>query len=402
MKRALLISFLPFASIASNASELPKISIGGSVNLQYGVVQQGETFRYELGQENTGKSIAQNGIVNNATEIEFNVDGKLHSSYGNTNYGGVIVLNADTHLEDDDFTGDKAYVYLQNKGVGRFEVGSGGSVIKTMVVSANSLAAAAGGINGVQQKWINTRNADGTKYGNIFIKWPELAMRCDGITNGNKFTYYTPQYSGFSAGVSYSPDYSARGTVAAFRNVKRDANSDFNNVFDLGVKYEGTFSDVGFKIGLVSQIGHAKKDTTVRNDMAAWELGGRLDYKNFAVATSFADWGKSGTPKERVGGAKYGAKYWTLGGKYHYNGSNFSVTYFNGKRANVFLTQDLAVNAIHEKGFNKNQYLSFGADYSLAPGLMPYAELTTFKHNRYGSSNNNKGHIMIVGTKVYF
>jgi predicted porin len=131
-------------------------------------------------------------------------------------------------------------------------------------------------------------------------------------------------------------------------------------------------------------------------------MGMRIDYAGFAVAGSYADWRKSGTPKERKYGAKYGADYWTLGGAYEYRDTNMSVTYFKGKRANVFLTDALLTTTVHETGYNRNHFLSFGVDHALVPGFMPYAEVTYFKNKRHGDTQHNKGQVMIVGTKLSF
>jgi outer membrane protein OmpU len=400
MKKVLTTVFgLTLLGASAGAADAPKVRVGGTLHTQYGVISQPKTFRKELGTENNGKEIRQNGLVN-ATELEIAVDGKLNAT---TKYGALIVLNADTYLDiPDDYVADKVMMFVENNSWGRFEAGSGAAVTKSMAVSANTIAVATGGINGVQQKWFNSRNADGTRYGEMFIKWPELPMRCDGMTNGNKITYYTPKFSGFGFGVSYSPDSSSRGTVAALKKVRRHSDSEFHNVFDLGVNYEGKLQNIGFKVGAIGQLGRAKHDATKRHDLKAWELGLKLDYAGLSVAGSYSDWGKSGTPKGRQVGAKYGAKYWTLGTAYAYKDVNMSVTYFNGKRSNVFLTRDLPANIQHDKGYNKNHYLSFGVDYNLAPGLLPYAEVTHFKAKRYGISTHNKGYVAIVGTKLAF
>ena len=46
--------------------------------------------------------------------------------------------------------------------------------------------------------------------------------------------------------------------------------------------------------------------------------------------------------------------------------------------------------------------LSIGMDYKVAPGLMPYAEVNYFKHDRAGTNIDNKGYIYLIGTKLSF
>jgi hypothetical protein len=47
--------------------------------------------------------------------------------------------------------------------------------------------------------------------------------------------------------------------------------------------------------------------------------------------------------------------------------------------------------------------LSFGVDYRVAPGFMPYAEVSAFKlDTKTPGALKNSGNIILAGTKLYF
>ena len=51
---------------------------------------------------------------------------------------------------------------------------------------------------------------------------------------------------------------------------------------------------------------------------------------------------------------------------------------------------------------NKYWQVSLGAEYKLADGVAPFAEITRFKFNESGATKNNKGYIFLSGVKVIF
>ncbi len=43
-----------------------------------------------------------------------------------------------------------------------------------------------------------------------------------------------------------------------------------------------------------------------------------------------------------------------------------------------------------------------GADYKLAPGLTPYAEVAFFDQDAVGTSDDNEGTVVLLGTQLNF
>jgi predicted porin len=134
-----------------------------------------------------------------------------------------------------------------------------------------------------------------------------------------------------------------------------------------------------------------------------------MQYAGVSVGGSYGDWGKSGIQSVNVSGgtptsytgAKAG-KYWTLGAAYDYANYGASVGYMNSKNGGF----KLAANQYSPTKATVELY-SFGVDYKIAPGLMPYAEYTHFDvkskaDTAAGVYPSNKGHVILVGTKLTF
>ena len=71
-----------------------------------------------------------------------------------------------------------------------------------------------------------------------------------------------------------------------------------------------------------------------------------------------------------------------------------SLTYLNGKKA----------SKNDDNGTVKTQIVSLGADYEVAPGLTPFAEVSmvTVKPGNKDLNDKNKATVFMIGTKLKF
>lgn len=390
-----LVSYPCFAT--ANQTE---VVIGVDLDTQYGFVAQKKAFRVLNPSINGSRKIIQSGIVNNTT-VNIRVQSKDRSGI---TYGALIALNGDTYRDpEDDGVADKAYVFVESQRAGKVEVGGVHVVTRSMALVGGSASVAAFGGTGMAAKWFSKYSIDGTKYTDHFIRWSELPIiRNATIPNSNSINYYSPKLGHFRFGGSYTPDSVLKGSTFAFKNTKSSENRAFKNVVDVAVQYAQQVGEVNAAVAFVGQYGKAKSFNIKRNDAAAWEIGTKLKYRDFSLAGSYSDWGKTGTPKVREPGKKYGAGYWTLGASYAPGPVRASVVYFNGYRANVFIDKELTDTTIFDAGYNKNQYLSFGLDYVAVKGFTPYFEVTQFEAKRYGVTQHNKGYVTLLGTRISF
>lgn len=385
MKKILLgtTGLVAVALLATAASaETPKVTLGGFSDFQSGWTHE---------DANTG--VRDNGMRND-NEITVKVDGKTDGGLG---YGAEIDLEADTTADHDNqgTNASRTFTYLEGNW-GRVELGGNKSVASTMRVDASTLAAATGGINGAWTYFANnpTVVAGGT-VSQGFITSSKLPGEHGNTTtygdettyNATKVSYYTPKFSGFQAGVSYTPQLNDRGQLMARSDDEGDAS-----VIDLGLGYEGTFS--GIKVAAAGTYetatgkganGGAPLSNLGSDDINAFNIGALLGWKNFSVAGSYGDWVNSG-----IAGSD--GNYWTAGLGWTAGPIGVSATYIDST---------LGGNA-GSPGDNKFNNLVLGAEYKLAAGLTPYAEVSFFDLDGNATSVSNNGTIFLLGTQVAF
>lgn len=380
MKKVLLgTSALVGAVLVSQAAlaEAPKVTVGGFSEFQAGIV----------GEDND--TALRNHGFRSDNEISFKVNGRTDSGLG---YGAEIWLEADV-TDDADAQGtnaSKTFVYLEGAW-GRFEGGSNLGADQTLKVDASSIARATGGIDGDWYYFVN----QGTT-ANQIISTPDLpinygfsavggpALGNEAQENLNKVTYYTPRWYGFQAGLSYSVDTDDRG-----QNVTLADNTagQFENIWQGGINYTNQWDQWGLGLSATAESGDA--ESNLYEDLWAWALGAKVSYMGFSVAASYGDWDDSGALK--APGGNDDSHYWTIGGAYEYGPFGVSVTY---------LDSEYDVAGVGENEFDN---LSIGADYKLAPGLTPYAEISFFDQNAVGGGlNDNDGTVFILGTALNF
>lgn len=365
MKKILLgtTGLVGAALLATAASaETPKVTLGGFSDFQAGYTDN------DLAGENTDIGFR------NDNEVSVRVDGKTDAGLG---YGAVIDLEADITADNDNegVNSARTFTYLEG-GWGRVELGGNKSAASTMRVDASTLAVATGGING---DWNNFVNPTGTTaIGGSYVTSSELEAE-HGLTtqigdestyNATKVTYYSPRWAGFQLGASYTPDLGARGQ-AAVRNTTTD-------VIELGLGYETSFDDAT-KLAL-SGTYLSGEGAVAGTDLGGWNVGALLGIWGFNFAGSYGEWTDS-----LVAGAE--ADYWTAGVGYDMGAIGLSATYLDS-------TFEPAVGA--DNDFTN---LVLGADYKLAPGLTPYAEVSFYE---FEGAVANDGTQVIVGTQLAF
>jgi hypothetical protein len=160
---------------------------------------------------------------------------------------------------------------------------------------------------------------------------------------------------------------------------RNELDGNFEHVVSAALAYEHEFDGLGVAAALVGESG--ENEDAFSKDLAAWHLGGSLSYEGFSLAGSYGDWGDSGMAV----GTDSNSGFWTLGGAYAWGEAGASINY---------LSSDLGDNAYHA--------LTAGADYVVAPGLVPYAEVTFFDANDTGTTLDNNGTVLLLGTYLYF
>ncbi|MEI6187671.1 MAG: porin [Alphaproteobacteria bacterium] len=415
-------------------SEGLSVSVGGSFDGQAATRSQKKS--YTLAVDSQNNTYAQ-GITPGNKNVGFNTVAAIHAIAKNktvegTTYGAQIGILATTRGQKPAGKSslDRTFLFVENDGMGRFEAGSNDGVASAMRTGADSIARATGGIDGDWYNYvaltalINGRNIDNNNNNLNAIPAPTTYLTkyqddiIQDVIGGNeqsrKINYYTPEYNGFQAGLTYTPD--ARNSGQDNIGILGRLNSTENpytqpaakNAISGGLSWTGKFEkNQSLK---VSVVGETSNTTVTAADKAAGNkyydaksviVGGQYSYEDFSVAASYGNQGKSGFAKNTTGVGLKGGSFWTLGAAYVQGPVGASVTYMNST-------------------LNKNtlNLISLGLDYQVAPGLLPYAEVTYFnikgKHlyiaptatapaaTNTALAYKNKGTAFILGTKLMF
>lgn len=455
MKKTILMSAAIVAGVAGSASAscAPKVTLGGSLDTQVGFRKQENAFEYEKPNNILAASGAHlsnklnDFAIVNDTKVMIGVDGKTEMFA----YGAKVTLFSDTskakeEFGDSDSRNAKETMAFFEGNFGRFEVGSTEGATKKMQVGAQTLARATGGVDGDARYWWNPRtfrtdvSADSTTFAApatrlVFLETPNLPTNEIGKhgvrgKNAAKISYYTPNFSGFMIGASYIPDLQAHGsiaqsgsttkTISAVETTELNWNArPYRSIFEGGVHYEGMFDQISVKAAVLAQTGSAKKEldtgtgitSKTHKSLRAYEAGMNASYMGFSLGGSYGYWGQSGTRSTPTDGSAHKTRYYTLGAAYEYGPYGISLTYMNSENG-----YDVGATAVRKA--NKLDVISLGMDYKVAPGLMPYLEVTTFdmKDKKvdgavgYGdgptstglATKSNDGYVVMLGTKLVF
>lgn len=349
---------------AAAQAEDPKVMVGGVIDFQAGHISEDN----DAGRRNYG--------FRNDTEVSFSVNGKADNGLG---YGAVVSLEADVSSDADSegVNASRTYTFLDGS-FGRIELGSNTGASEALAVEADNLARATGGIDGA---WVYFATPTGAS----FITTPALpaehgstaSFNDESTFNATKITYYSPRFSGFQVGLGLTPDLEDRGQSLT----RLDSGTGFGDVVEAGLNYQGQFNNVGLAAAWTGQMGDA--DTSAVEDLRAWNAGLTATFSGFSLGGSYGDWSDSGNVSDSD------SDYYTLGAAYDFGPFGASVTWLD---SNVEV-------AGSENDFDN---LVFGADYALAPGLTPYAELSFFDADAAGAALDNDGTVLLLGTELSF
>lgn len=352
---------------ASASAQTPKVTVGGFIDFQAGLTDD----------DAAGTNTRDYGFRNDS-EVSFRVDGKSDNGLG---YGAVIDLEADVTSDADNegLNASRTYIYLDG-GFGRFELGSTEGAAATMAIDADNIAVATGGINGAWTYFVTppanfiSTAALPAEHGSTALSFDESNV------NANKINYFSPRFSGFQVGLSYAPDLDDRGQGLS----RSEVGTSVGDVFDLAVNYQGSFDAIDLGVAGAYTTGEGD---TAQEDLGAWVLGGTIGFQGFSVAASYGDWDDStqGLNSNNEG------DYYTLGAAYETGPFGVSATWIDS---------NYETGASAENDFNN---LVLGADYKLAPGLTPYAEVSFYDYDVAGTTAlDNDGTVFILGTQLAF
>lgn len=444
-----IIATLIFSSLAlqSNASDALKVKLGGRLDTMAGFVKESPNYHTtNPGNPSGAQTFSRSGIVND-TKIDINIDGKAMS---NIKYGGLIRLNADTSPSTggEASIGDKTMFYIQHDKIGQLQAGNMPGAHALFEMDTVNFNKGTWGVDGFAMKWISDRTM---KVANIFNKtlpdlpeMPANLLAAQGLTSvpqtasiefiisPNLMTNYSGLYYSdapkvnlltqpikeLTIGFTYIDNLDSHGSIAGM-SAKSGGPTDaeratrpasFRNILGFGAMIEKQLNDWHVKANVSGEIGKAK--VVGFRDLKAYEAGLKVAYKTLHIGGSFGSWGKSLTDKTPAKGAKQGSQYWTIGAGHQISKFGYSLTYMQSKKAggveivgSQVLKTGLATfyskNEFSDFSYNKFNNLVLDVDYQVATGFLAYTGLSKFRFKESGG-NTNKGHVLLIGTRLLF
>lgn len=438
MKKILLLSILSSLSTSALALEVPlsinnreaadntQFILEGLFNFQSGYASQKNIVNQD---QIVSDSVSQESVNGGRKKVKFYTESYFSSTIrqqaDNLAYGAKIVLVPTSKLKTSPSL-NGSHIFVESE-FGKVELGSPYDAASKLRVTGSDIAA--GGVwttygsiddKALHYKGLAPEFADAEDYFQDVQFRSKLGQITDKAEPARKVSYYTPKMQGFQAGLSYTPDTSNTGggaITASTSGVDEYKIDGTNNTYVInrnakdaiaaGLSYEHNISDgVDLKVAATGEYGKAAGKLRVienkgtanekllnsykLNDLATYNLGLTLNYGNFSYGASCGTLGKSLTTKEFN---KTGRNTKFLNGAIAYNQGPIltSVSYF---KSNQFT--------------NTLNSVTFGSEYKLAPGLLPYGEISYFeakgKPSLYPEAPKRKtrGTVAVLGAKLKF
>ena len=299
------------------------------------------------------------------------------TEYGLT-YGAQIVLETTAQNIKRAASG----LYLSAPDIGKIELGSDSTPHTKMKINGFSVVTSA------TKSWDSYSSdidpkANYSAWVAAQASYIDSKMRTSGKSEfARKISYYSPKFKGFQIGIGYVPDTTNGGGGASNSTDFHDPvklstkeTVDIKNGLAGGISYEGAVGEKAkIKLSLIGEYGEAvprdKKEGKLItdkkfNDLLTWAVGGQVTIEKISFAIGYYYHGKSLLPKDTK---RTPSGVGSVGLGYNFdNGYTTSISYLRSNNKN---------HELHA--------VSWGSEYKLAPGLMPYGMLTYYNGSRTG------------------
>jgi len=204
--------------------------------------------------------------------------------------------------------------------------------------------------------------------------------------DANKIGYVTPDFSGFQAGVSFTPNSANQEQTAGTNNGTKV------NVTDVVVGWGGEFSGASIALDLGYQFGTDETATAGgRENISSFQGGGMIGFGGFSVAAGYVHNGDSGCPT-LTNNCDDGQAF-NVGAAYNFGAGGVSVMY-----------QVAGQNRDGAFGQDEAEIFHVGASYTVAEGMSAYINYYNFDldNNQAAATVNNQANVVLIGTRVTF
>ena len=423
MKKCILILSTIFASNSALANvESNKYQVVSDLNVKLGAYA---AFEAGGSRQSHLKSSEKNLSANRDGFLFYN-DTALFATISNKHeeveYGGKIILVPTAQRKNiPSYNG--SHIFIKSE-FGHIELGSPIPVAQNMMISDGS-------VPGKYIKKTSSHLKQNKEHGPSFLTGDGHFLGDNIVADFDKakysnepprtINYYTPKFAlgnttKVQLGVSYTPDSSNTGagganektTSSAIKKVgidnlhKFEIDKSVADAVTAGIKLEQKISDdINLKLALTGEYGNTKgkaKKYISEDDknplehklanLRSYNIGGELKLSDFTFNACYGNLGKSfTTPEFHKSGTK--SHYYNAGVAYKYGQTTTKLSYFGS-----------------EQYKNKVSSVKLNISHILAPGLKPYAEISSYTlkgkpefHNEL-KSKSTRGTVALLGLKL--
>jgi hypothetical protein len=276
--------------LAAPANAQVKLDLGGHFKGYVSWVDQDEAAGTEVRDLDivreteihfTGETTLDNGLT-----VGFHTEADIDGGTTVDASGVTGAAAGDTVSFGDSFVTEESYAYFSGAW-GRVNFGKEDGAAYLLQVAAPS---ADSNVDGIRQyvAGFNTGALPGATAADAFV------LDYDHADTGyaNKLTYLTPVFSGFQAGVSYTPDVGNGGTGGSsqFGNGLDDVADEYGDAYEGALRYEGQFDQVGVALGAgYSRVNLEEDGGTGLDDVDTWNVGLDLNWGAFGIGAAYLD-----------------------------------------------------------------------------------------------------------------
>jgi predicted porin len=178
-----------------------------------------------------------------------------------------------------------------------------------------------------------------------------------GNNDVNRITYYTPDFSGLTVGISYAPT----GVVNVASSFSVNKNLVLSDIFDIGVNYSGSFGTTDVTLAARWGTGDTPSVAAGASDPEAWGVGASVTFGAITVGGSYTE---NDNDETLVTGTGFGdSEGWSFGVVYDAAGPwAFEFLTYQSE------TNTAAAGAATIFDVNREAY-KIGASRTLGPGV---------------------------------
>jgi outer membrane protein OmpU len=227
---------------------------------------------------------------------------------------------------------------------------------------------------------------------NFFLFSPQsmapTANFTNAVSDSNKLSYFSPRFSGFQLGVSYTPNIDARAGDRQTFGLNADNNEDDQaNYVSGGINFVNSFNGFDIAVSGVIERGDIERDTNAAvnsDEDTTWAIGANLGFSGFTIGGSY------GVDNNSLAGNN-DTTAWDAGVSYGMGPWGISLGYFRAEREFAGGGAD-----------DELSLLELGGSYALGPGITIVGSIQRFEEDSAVVNRRSDGWAAAVESKISF